>query len=137
MWNHLCALLDIKVRHTSAFHPQANGQAERSNQTMKALLRITALHDEEPMAEMAMNSAPIAHTEFSPFYLNCGYEPVFVPDVFSEAQAANARTETIQEFTERMETRWKVARQLLQELKEEQVRQGNRSRRQKICELEI
>ena len=32
MWNQLCALLDIKMRHTSAFHPQVNGQEERSSQ---------------------------------------------------------------------------------------------------------
>ena len=29
------------------------------------------------LAEIAINVAPIANTEYSPFYLNFGYHPVF------------------------------------------------------------
>ena len=39
-WQNVCRLLGIKVRTTAALHPQANGQAERTNQTVKQLLRI-------------------------------------------------------------------------------------------------
>ena len=41
-WQELCNILDIRVRTTSSFHPQANGQAERTNQTVKQLPRIAA-----------------------------------------------------------------------------------------------
>ena len=38
-WKSLCDLIEIKMRMTSRFHPQANGAAERTNQTMKQVLR--------------------------------------------------------------------------------------------------
>ena len=34
VWFHLCDQLQIKQCCTSLFHPQANGQAERTNQTI-------------------------------------------------------------------------------------------------------
>ena len=38
-WQALCRRLDIKMRSSSAFRPQTNGQAERANQTMKQVFR--------------------------------------------------------------------------------------------------
>ena len=95
---------------------------------MKTLLRIAQLHQQEwydvlPMPEIAMNAAPIPPTEYSPFFLKYGFEPVLVPDVFSAEQAANSRTESIKEFTDRLKSQWKVTKKLLKELKEEHVRQ--------------
>ena len=40
VWSHLCDQLQIKQCCTAPFHPQANGQAERTNQTMKQVLRL-------------------------------------------------------------------------------------------------
>ena len=61
-WAELCARLDIRHHHTTAYHPQANGLAERTNQTMKQLLRIahlkgSAWYDVLPLCEMAINNA--------------------------------------------------------------------------------
>ena len=39
----LCLLMGIKRRMSSPFHPQTNGQAERTNQTMKQVLRTMVL----------------------------------------------------------------------------------------------
>ena len=39
IWSHLCDQLQNKQCCTAQFHPQANGQAERTNQTMKQVLR--------------------------------------------------------------------------------------------------
>ena len=35
LWTELCHKLDIKHKMTAAYWPQANGQAERTNQTVK------------------------------------------------------------------------------------------------------
>ena len=75
---------DIDARRSSPYHPKANGQAERTNQTLKQVLRTLLLSQEETrwpdlivLAEIAINGAPIANTEYSPFHLNSGYHPLF------------------------------------------------------------
>ena len=44
-WQALCALLDVRVRSTTGFNPQCNGQAERSNQTVRQLFRLAQEKD--------------------------------------------------------------------------------------------
>ena len=73
--------LDI-ARRSSPYHSQANWQAERSNQTLKQVLRTLLLSQDETrwpelivLAEIAINGEPFANTEYSPFYLNFGYHP--------------------------------------------------------------
>ena len=75
----------ISARTTSGFHPQANGQAERTNQTLRQYLRVYAkTSDDWPAglmtAEMAMNNAHIEGTKYSPYELNMGYTPCLAPD---------------------------------------------------------
>ena len=43
LWKSLCDIMEIKMRMTYTFHPQANGAAERTNQTLKQVLRTIVL----------------------------------------------------------------------------------------------
>ena len=72
--------MDIDARRSSPCHPQASGQAERTNQTLKQVLRTLLLAQVETtwpklivLAEIAITGAPTANTEYSPFYLNFGF----------------------------------------------------------------
>ena len=83
-WVELMKLLDVDARKSSPYHPQANGQAERTNKTLKQVLRTLLLAQEETklpefivLTEIAINGTPIANTEYSPFYWNFGYHTVF------------------------------------------------------------
>jgi transposase InsO family protein len=40
-WRHLFELLGVDIRLSSAFHPETNGQIERTNQTFEQYLRCT------------------------------------------------------------------------------------------------
>ena len=89
LWSELCQKLDIKHKMTAAYWPQANGQAERTNQTVKQLLRFAhdeGLHwfDALDSVEMTINNAPIAQTSYSPYFLNYGFHLTLIPDVYDE-----------------------------------------------------
>ncbi|XP_073418731.1 uncharacterized protein [Dendrobates tinctorius] len=84
-WQHFCAALNIKVNLSSAFHPQTNGQTERTNQTLEQYLRCFICHLQDdwvdllPLAEFSYNNSQSASTKLSPFYANLGYHPNILP----------------------------------------------------------
>src|SRR5271170_3411715 len=79
----LYRLLDIKPSFSTAYHPQSDGQTERTNQTLEDYLRIFVLHQQDdwadllPLAEFRYNNLRSNSTGFSPFYLNYGFHPKF------------------------------------------------------------
>ena len=61
------------------------------------------------LAEIAIKEAPIANTEYSPFYLNFGYYPVFwldFPDMQEPAPRANK--EAVSGMAHRMKEDWRM-----------------------------
>jgi len=73
-------------RFSSAYHPQTDGQTERTNRVLEDVLRCFADTNQTdwdtylPMAEFAMNNSPNAATRQTPFMLNYGVNPRH-PDV--------------------------------------------------------
>ena len=73
--------LDMTLHYTSGYHPEADGQTERANQTLEQYLRIYCSYQQDnwsellPIAEFAYNNAPNASTGISPFFANKGYHP--------------------------------------------------------------
>ena len=73
--------LDMTLHFTSGYHPEGNGQTERTNQTLEQYLRIFCNYQQDnwsellPLAEFAYNNAPSATTGISPFFANKGYHP--------------------------------------------------------------
>jgi len=73
--------LDMRLHFTSGYHLEANGQAERTNQTLKQYLRVYCNYQQDnwsellPLVEFAYNNAPSATTGVSPFFANKRYHP--------------------------------------------------------------
>ena len=73
--------LDMKLHFTSGYHPEGDGQTERTNQTLEQYLRVYCNYQQDnwsellPLAEFAYNNAPSATTGISPFFANKGYHP--------------------------------------------------------------
>ena len=71
----------MRLHFTSGYHPEANGQAERTNQTLEQYFCIYCNYQQDnwsellPLAEFAYNNAPSATTGVSPFFANKGYHP--------------------------------------------------------------
>ena len=73
--------LSMELHYTSGYHPEADGQTERVNQTLEQYIRIYCSYQQDdwfrllPMAEFAYNNAPNSSTGITPFFANKGYHP--------------------------------------------------------------
>jgi hypothetical protein len=81
MWRALTERLGCKLKMSSAFHPQTDGQTERANRTVQDMLRayVSPTSDDWDQhllsAEFAYNNTVQASTGFTPFYLTTGQHP--------------------------------------------------------------
>jgi transposase InsO family protein len=82
-WRRLFELLGIDIRLSSAFHPETDGQIERTNQTLEQYLCCTVSYQQDDwlallsQAEFAYNNIAHASTGISPFFANHGFHPRF------------------------------------------------------------
>ena len=80
-WKAFSRKLGIDSRYSTAFHPQTDGQTERTNRVLEEVMRHfidgnhTTWEDLLPLASFAMNNAKSRSTGESPFYLNYGTHP--------------------------------------------------------------
>lgn len=79
-WAQLSKRLGITMLMSTAFHPETDGQTERTNKVVEEVLRnflgtSRSWDDLLPFVEFAINNAKSASTGYSPFYLNYGAHP--------------------------------------------------------------
>ena len=84
----VCNFLGIKQSHTSSYHPQGNGQVERFNRTLEAMLaKVVSDHQRDwdtdlPRVLFAYRTAIHESTGFTPFHVTFGRSPVLPIEVF-------------------------------------------------------
>ena len=82
-WNCLLKHLKVKPSKSTAFHPQTDGQTERTNQTLEAYLRCYCDYNQEnwssllPTAEFCYNNAYHSTIRMSPFKAYTGRDANF------------------------------------------------------------
>ena len=107
-WRSLFDLLGTDLRFSTAFHPQTDGQSERTIQTLENFLRpYVERHPTEwsrqlPIAEFAANNAVSVATGFSPFYLHSGDHPL-MPTALLQGDVSTP-LEAVHIMTDRMKT---------------------------------
>ena len=80
-WESLCKSLGIKRKMSTAYHPQTDGQAERTNQVLEGYLRNFVNYDQNdwyqllPLAEYAYNNSKASAHKLTPFFANYGLHP--------------------------------------------------------------
>jgi len=80
-WKTLNGQLGVKVKLSSAYHPQTDGQTERANRTLKQYLRNYVAWNQSdwvkllPVAELAINNLVSRATGTTPFFANYGRHP--------------------------------------------------------------
>lgn len=81
VWAHLCRLLKVKQRLSTAYHPETDGSTERMNQVIEEYIRHFATYNQDnwdtlaPIAQIAIASRDAASTGMSPFFMTHGYHP--------------------------------------------------------------
>jgi hypothetical protein len=104
-WEKLHESMDIKLNFFSAYHPQTNGQIERTNQILEDMLRACTLKygkswDKSlPYAEFSYNNSYQVSIKMAPFealyarqcttplfWSQAGESPVFGPEVLNDAE---------------------------------------------------
>ena len=74
--------LGVQQNISTAYHPQTDGQSERTNQTMENLLRIFCNHQQDdwvewlPIVQYIINSRPSSTTKKAPYEPWIGYTPL-------------------------------------------------------------
>ena len=101
-WPAFMSALGVDVKMSTAYHPQTDGQSERTIRTVVQMLRVTLGHDKEwdtklPGVQFAYNHAVHSAHGRSPFFVAYGWEPLGPPDLLSPAlvPAAQAAAEAI------------------------------------------
>jgi hypothetical protein len=80
-WAEFCRILGIKLKLSTAFHPQTDGQTEIMNQYIDQRLRPFVNHFQDnwsellPMIDYAQATLPHESTGLAPFQIEFGYEP--------------------------------------------------------------
>jgi len=88
LWKAICAALEIELKMSTAYHPQSDGQTERTNRTIEQYLRSLVSKDRSwvqalPMAEYAYNSSVHSSTKSTPFATVYGFNPPTPDPMFS------------------------------------------------------
>jgi hypothetical protein len=98
-WQSLFTLTGTRLGMSTAFHPQTDGQSERTNRTLEDMLRAYTnyRHDDWDQhltaAEFAYNDSVQASTGHTPFFLTYGQHPR-VPGIFKRPSDASPNQAT-------------------------------------------
>lgn len=101
--------LGVTQNLSTAFHPQTNGQTERTNATLEQYLRCFTNYQQDnwssllPMAEFSYNNTIHSSTKQTPFFALLGYHPRFdvqVPRVASSHPLAHKRLSLLKDVQE-------------------------------------
>uniref|UniRef100_A0AAQ4PE48 Gypsy retrotransposon integrase-like protein 1 n=1 Tax=Gasterosteus aculeatus aculeatus TaxID=481459 RepID=A0AAQ4PE48_GASAC len=129
LWKAFCHTLGATASLSSGFHPQTNGQTERLNQELEAILRCVISNNPSswsrhlPWVEYAHNSHTSTATGLSPFEASLGYQPPLFP-----SQEVEVAVPSVLSNARRCRRIWKATRTALLRTVEQNRRVANRRR---------
>ncbi len=134
-WKALFGLTGTKLAMSTAHHPQTDGQTERANRTIEAMLRsYVSPHQDDwdrclTAVEFAYNNSLQASTGFTPFQLLYGEHPHTPLSLQTNAPSPTTNVAAAQDFIERLDKDLRAATSNLERAKQRQAQQANKKRR--------
>ncbi|RXW13329.1 hypothetical protein EST38_g12526 [Candolleomyces aberdarensis] len=118
-WKALTSRLDIKARHSTAYHPRTDGLTERTNQSLETYLRAYCSYQQDdwvdylPLAEFVFNNNENSSTKQSPFFANYGFHPTFSPKLSdtSSVPAAEDLSNRLQQIHQELKAELQYAQE--------------------------
>ena len=110
----LCRTLGISQNISTAYHPQTDGQSERTNQRLEQYLRIFIDYHQQnwatllPLAQYTLNAWPNATTKKAPFELILGH----IPKIHQLARPF--KSPTVETRLLQLKQAWEEAKEALQ-----------------------
>jgi hypothetical protein len=135
LWKDFMRELQTSLHLTTAFHPEADGQSERTNRTMTTMLRaFVSSHQKDwlkylPLVEFAYNDSVHPGTGATPFYLLYGYHPRSPLDIALAEAAPGERAAPMLQRLHDMKVALEAARALLQQAQDRMAEFANKTRR--------
>jgi len=129
LMKELNQILKIKMRLSTAFHPQTDGQTEQTNQELEQYLRMFIDHQQEQWpewlgtVEFAYNNKVNTSTKVLPFKANSRRDPRMGFQMRKQGKSEGAK-----EFAERMKRIQGEAQVALRKAQEEMKKQADRKR---------
>jgi len=132
-WKTLHALTGVKLKMSSAYHPQTDGASEQTNKTVNQCIRFHVECNQKgwvkalPRVHFHIMNSVNASTGFSPFQLHLGRSPRVLPPL-SETQVADSDSFDAASFLSRLELDVLEAQDNLLAAKAQQAQAANRHR---------
>ena len=94
LWTALHKLTGVKLKMSTAYHPQTDGASERTNKTLNQAIRYHVDNNQKgwlsklPRIRFAIMNTVNASTGFSPFHLKTGRSPRLIPPLVPASATA-------------------------------------------------
>ena len=129
VWKAFCKAMGATASLSSGYHPQTNGQIERTNQDLEAALRCmaeanpTTWSSHLTWVEYSHNSLVSSATGVSPFEASLGYQPPLFP-----AKEVNLTVPAVQDHIQCCRKIWQDTHTARERTQEATRRSANRHR---------
>jgi hypothetical protein len=138
-WKEFTRILGIKLKLSTAYHPQTDGQTEIMHQYLDQRLRPFVNHFQDnwsellPLMDYAQATLPHDSTGFAQIQIEMGYLPRTSFDWKNAEEPLTVRErlsrEKAQDFTSRLHDAWLQTRENIKKAQESMERQANERRR--------
>jgi transposase InsO family protein len=130
-WKALSDMLKIELKMSSPYHPETDGQTERTNRTLEDLLRhYTSYHQNDwddllSVVEFAYNDSVSSSTKITPFYADIGRNPTS----FNFTTTPPTNVAAVEELSNQLKAIQEDIKNSLAHAQQQQAEFANRKRR--------